>query len=104
MGLKASVLEFVMTNKNYIWPDRFDVTVASTPFMVSIFKHLVAVCLKHKGVPIGGMATALPSKDKEVNLLASKSIEADKTWEAEEWFFKSMGCSYLSHENSCYAI
>ncbi|MEC8713157.1 MAG: hypothetical protein VXX35_01805 [Chloroflexota bacterium] len=87
--LKASVLEFVMTNKNYIWPDRFDVTVASTPFMVSIFKHLVAVCLKHKGVPIGGMATALPSKDKEVNLLASKSIEADKTWEANNGFLRA---------------
>ena len=87
--LKASVIEFVMTNKNYIWPDRFDVTVASTPFMVSIFKHLVAVCLKHKGVPIGGMATALPSKDQEVNLMAAKSIEADKSWEAKNGFLRA---------------
>ena len=87
--LKASVIEFVMTNKNFIWPDRFDVTVASTPFMVSIFKHLVAVCLKHKGVPIGGMATALPSKDNDVNLMAAKSIEADKTWEANNGFIRA---------------
>ena len=87
--LKASVIEFVMTNKNFIWPDRFDVTVASTPFMVSIFKHLVAVCLKHNGVPIGGMATALPSKDNEVNLMAAKSIEADKTWEANNGFIRA---------------
>ena len=87
--LKASVIEFVMTNKNFIWPDRFDVTVASTPFMVSIFKHLVAVCLKHKGVPIGGMATALPSKDEEVNLMSAKSIESDKTWEANNGFIRA---------------
>ncbi len=87
--LKASVLEFVMTNKNYVWPDRFEVNVATTPFMVSIFKHLVAVCLKHGGVPIGGMATALPSKDSEVNLMAAKSIESDKTWEANNGFVRA---------------
>tara|TARA_B100000575_G_scaffold69729_1_gene54065 strand:+ start:4802 stop:6460 length:1659 start_codon:yes stop_codon:yes gene_type:complete len=87
--LKASVLEFVMTNKNYVWPDRFDVNVSTTPFMVSIFKHLVAVCLKHGGVPIGGMATALPSKDQEVNLMAAKSIESDKTWEANNGFIRA---------------
>ena len=49
----------------------------------------IAVCLKHKGVPIGGMATALPSKDHEVNLMAAKSIEADKSWEAKNGFLRA---------------
>ena len=86
--LKASVLEFIMTHPELVWPDRFDVNVSTTPFMVSIFKKLVAVCIKHNGVPIGGMATALPDKDEEVNKMAAKSIEADKTWEAENGFLR----------------
>ncbi|MBM01996.1 MAG: hypothetical protein CL762_04695 [Chloroflexi bacterium] len=86
--LKASVLEFIMGRSELVWPDRFDVNVASTPFMVSIFRHLVAVCLKHGGVPIGGMATALPSRDEEINKMAASSITSDKTWEAENGFLR----------------
>jgi malate synthase len=86
--LKASVLEFIMTHSELVWPDRFDVNVSTTPFMVSIFKKLVAVCIKHNGVPIGGMATALPDKDEEVNIMAAKSIVSDKTWEAENGFLR----------------
>ena len=86
--LKASVLEFIMTKQELVWPDRFDVNVGSTPFMVSIFRHLVAVCFKHGGVPIGGMATALPHRDEEINEMAAKSITADKTWEAENGFLR----------------
>ncbi len=86
--LKASVLEFIMGRPDLVWPDRFDVNVASTPFMVSIFRHLVAVCLKHGGVPIGGMATALPSRDEEINKMAAASITSDKTWEAENGFLR----------------
>ena len=86
--LKASVLEFIMGRPDLVWPDRFDVNVASTPFMVSIFRHLVAVCLKHGGVPIGGMATALPSRDEEINKMAASSIALDKTWEAENGFLR----------------
>ncbi len=86
--LKASVLEFIMTHSELVWPDRFEVNVSTTPFMVSIFKKLVAICIKHNGVPIGGMATALPDKDDEVNIMAAKSIVSDKTWEAENGFLR----------------
>ena len=86
--LKASVLEFIMGRPDLVWPDRFEVNVASTPFMVSIFRHLVAVCLKHGGVPIGGMATALPSRDEDINKMAASSITSDKTWEAENGFLR----------------
>jgi len=39
-------------------------------------------------VPIGGMATALPSKDDEVNRAAAAAIRADKVWEAKKGFLR----------------
>jgi malate synthase len=87
--LKASILEYVMHDKEFVWPDRFDVTIQNTEFMSNIFRRLVAVCLKHNAVPIGGMATALPSKDEEVNIEAAKSIKADKEWEANQGFIRA---------------
>ena len=47
---------------------------------------MVAVCLKHGAVPIGGMATALPSRDASVNAAAAASVRADKEWEARAGF------------------
>jgi malate synthase len=35
------------------------------------------------------MATALPSKDEEVNIEAAKSIKADKEWEANQGFIRA---------------
>lgn len=87
--LKASILEYVMHDENFVWPDRFDVTIQNTEFMSNIFRRLVAICLKHNAVPIGGMATALPSKDEEVNIEAAKSIKADKEWEAKQGFLRA---------------
>ena len=80
--LKASLLEYLMTDPESVWPDRFNVDIKTTPFMADIFRRLVAVCLKHGAVPIGGMATALPSRDDEVNRKAAAAIRADKEWEA----------------------
>ncbi|MBC77985.1 MAG: hypothetical protein CL745_00055 [Chloroflexi bacterium] len=87
--LKASILEYVMHDDNFVWPDRFDVTIQNTEFMSNIFRRLVAICLKHNAVPIGGMATALPSRDEEVNIEAAKSIKADKEWEAKQGFLRA---------------
>tara|TARA_B100001250_G_scaffold153770_2_gene132152 strand:- start:86950 stop:88614 length:1665 start_codon:yes stop_codon:yes gene_type:complete len=87
--LKASILEYVMHDKDFVWPDRFDVTIQNTEFMSNIFRRLVAICLKHNAVPIGGMATALPSRDEEVNIEAAKSIKADKEWEANQGFLRA---------------
>ncbi|HVA68580.1 MAG TPA: hypothetical protein VNF45_04655 [Candidatus Binataceae bacterium] len=84
--LKASILEYVMADPASVWPDRFDVDIKTTPFLANIFRRLVAVCLKHGAVPIGGMATALPSRDEEVNQLAAAAIRADKEWEAQQGF------------------
>ena len=84
--LKASLLEYVMTDPASVWPDRFEVDIKTTPFMANIFRRLVAVCLKHGAVPIGGMATALPSRDEEVNRKAAAAIRADKEWEASVGF------------------
>ena len=64
--LKASLIEYAMTNPDGVWPDRFDVDIKTTPFLTNLFCRLVAVCLRHGAVPIGGMATALPSRDEEV--------------------------------------
>ena len=85
---KASIFEFVMTNPNSVWPDRFGVDIKTTPFLSNIFRKLVATCLNRGGIAIGGMATALPSKDKEVNDAAAQSIQADKQWEAEQGFLR----------------
>ena len=85
---KASIFEFVMTNPNSVWPDRFGVDIKTTPFLSNIFRRLVATCLNCGGIAIGGMATALPSKDKTVNDAAAKSIQADKQWEAEQGFLR----------------
>jgi malate synthase len=87
--LKASILEYVMADPKSVWPDRFGVDIKKTEFMSNIFRRLVAVCLKHDGVPIGGMATALPHRDEEVNREAAAAIHADKEWEARQGFIRA---------------
>ena len=75
-----------MADPDMVWPDRFSVDIKTTDFLSNIFRRLVAVCLKHGGVAIGGMATALPSRDEAVNAAAAASIRADKEWEAAQGF------------------
>jgi malate synthase len=87
--LKASVFEYVMADPKSVWPDRFGVDVKTTPFIANIFRRLVAVCLKRGAVPIGGMATALPNPDPEVNRAAAESIRKDKEWEAAQGFIRA---------------
>ncbi len=87
--LKASLLEYVMADPTSVWPDRFDVAVPTTPFIANIFRRLVAICLKHDAVPIGGMATALPHRDQEVNEEAGTSVRNDKIWEANQGFLRA---------------
>jgi len=87
--LKASVFEFVMTDPAQVWPDRFGVDIKTTPFLANIFRRLVAICLKRGAVPIGGMATALPSNDPEVNRVAGDAIRKDKEWEAAQGFIRA---------------
>ncbi len=86
--LKASIFEYVMTDPHMVWPDRFGVDIKTTPFLANIFRRLVAICLKRGAVPVGGMATALPSPDPEVNRVAAEAIRADKIWEAEQGFLR----------------
>ncbi len=86
---KASIFEYVMTDPGSVWPDRFGVDIKTTPFLANIFRRLVAVCHKHGAVPIGGMATALPSSNPEVNRVARDAIRADKEWEAEQGFVRA---------------
>ena len=85
---KASIFEYIMADPSQVWPDRFGVDIKTTPFLATIFRRLVAICLKHGAVPIGGMATALPSRDDEVNAAAALSITADKEWEANQGFLR----------------
>src|SRR5919197_1623459 len=86
--LKASIFEFVMADPHQVWPDRFGVDIKTTPFLANIFRRLVAICLKRGAVPIGGMATALPSNDPEVNRVAGEAIRKDKEWEAAQGFLR----------------
>jgi malate synthase len=86
---KASMFEFVMTDPESVWPDRFGVDIKTTPFLANIFRRLVAICLKRGAQPIGGMATALPSRDREVNEVAAAAIRADKEWEAQQGFTRA---------------
>lgn len=85
---KASVLEYIMADPDQVWPDRFGVDIKTTDFMTNVFRRLVAVCLRRGAAPIGGMATALPSREEEVNEVAGASIRADKEWEAEQGFIR----------------
>jgi malate synthase len=87
--LKASIFEYVMADPRSVWPDRFGVDIKTTPFLADIFRRLVAISLKHGAVPIGGMATALPNPDGEVNRVAGESIKADKEWEARQGFLRA---------------
>ena len=87
--LKASIFEFVMTDPTQVWPDRFGVDIKTTPFLANIFRRLVAICLKRGAAPIGGMATALPSNDPEVNRVAGEAIRKDKEWEAAQGFIRA---------------
>ena len=86
--LKASIFEYVMTDPKSVWPDRFGVDIKTTPFLADIFRRLVAISLKRGAVPIGGMATALPNPDPEVNRVAADAIKADKEWEARQGFLR----------------
>jgi malate synthase len=86
--LKASIFEYVMADPKAVWPDRFGVDIKTTPFLADIFRRLVAICLKRAAVPIGGMATALPSNDPEVNRVAAEAIRKDKEWEASQGFLR----------------
>jgi malate synthase len=87
--LKASIFEYVMTDPKSVWPDRFGVDIKTTPFIADIFRRLVAICLKRGAVPIGGMATALPNPDPEVNRVAADAIRKDKEWEAAQGFIRA---------------
>lgn len=87
--LKASILEFVMTDPRAVWPDRFGVDIKTTGFLATMFRRLVAICLKRGAVPIGGMATALPSRDDRVNKAAAAAIRTDKEWEARQGFLRA---------------
>ena len=86
---KASVFEFIMTDPDSVWPDRFGVDIKTTDFLANTFRRLVAVCLKRGAAPIGGMATALPSADSEVNEVAAAAIRGDKEWEARQGFIRA---------------
>jgi malate synthase len=86
--LKASILEYIMTDPNSVWPDRFGVDIKTTDFLANIFRRLVAICLKRGAAPIGGMATPLPSRDEAVNRAAAAAIRSDKEWEAREGFIR----------------
>jgi malate synthase len=77
-----------MADPKQVWPDRFGVDIKTTQFIGDIFRRLVAICLKRGAAPIGGMATALPSNDPEVNRVAGEAIKADKKWEAEHGFLR----------------
>src|SRR5437762_7344887 len=87
--LKASIFEFVMADPTQVWPDRFGVDIKTTPFLANIFRRLVAICLARGAGPIGGMATALPSNDLEVNRVAGETIRKDKEWEAAQGFIRA---------------
>src|SRR3989440_456255 len=87
--LKASIFEYVMGDSKAVWPDRFGVDIKTTPFLANIFRRLVAICLKRGAVPIGGMATALPNPDPEVNPAAAEAIRKDKEWEAAQGFIRA---------------
>src|SRR5438552_292193 len=87
--LKASIFEYVMSDPGAVWPDRFGVDIKTTPFLADIFRRLVAICLNRGAVPIGGMATALPNPDPEVNRSAGEAIRKDKEWEAAQGFIRA---------------
>src|SRR5213078_1724228 len=87
--LKASIFEYVMADPKSVWPDRFGVDIKTTPFLSNIFRRLVAISLKRGAVPIGGMATALPNPDPDVNRAAGDAIRADKEWEARQGFIRA---------------
>ena len=78
-----------MGDSKAVWPDRFGVDIKTTPFLANIFRRLVAICLKRGAVPIGGMATALPNPDPEVNRAAAEAIRKDKEWEAAQGFIRA---------------
>ncbi len=86
---KASIFEYVMADPASVWPDRFGVDIKTTDFLATIFRRLVAICLKRGAMPIGGMATPLPSSDPHVNEVAAEGIRADKQWEAEQGFLRA---------------
>ena len=97
--LKASIFEYVMADSNSVWPDRFGVDIKTTEFLANIFRRLVAISLKRGAVAVGGMATALPARDDEVNRAAAETIRADKVWEARQGFIRAW-VAHIFHMNT----
>jgi malate synthase len=77
----ADTLQAAWNRTAALYRDLFD-----TPFLADLFRRLVAVCARHGAVAIGGMATALPGGDAEVDREAAAAIRADKEWEAAAGF------------------
>ncbi len=96
---KASIFEYIMADPHSVWPDRFGVDIKTTDFLATIFRRLVAICLKHGAAPIGGMATPLPSSDPHVNEVAAEGIRSDKQWEAAQGFLRGW-VAHIFHQST----
>ncbi|MCQ9367703.1 malate synthase A [Brevibacterium sp. 50QC2O2] len=92
-GLNAGrwdyIFSVIKTHRNkgtdWILPDRNLVTM-TVPFMRAYTELLVRTCHKRGAHAIGGMAAQIPSKDPEVNAVATEKVTGDKTREATDGF------------------
>ena len=78
--------------------------IKTTPFLANIFRRLVAICLKRGAVPIGGMATALPNPDPEVNRVAGRRHPRGQGVGGRAGIHPRLGRPHLPHEDGGRAL
>ncbi len=81
-----SIIKKFHSNKNFIFPDRSQVTMA-VPFMRAYCQLMVQTCHRRGAHAMGGMAAFIPSrKDAKVNEVAIAKVKEDKAREASDGF------------------
>ncbi|GAA5018780.1 hypothetical protein GCM10025734_71060 [Kitasatospora paranensis] len=83
--LFSLIKNFAGHGRRYVLPDRAQVTMGQ-PFLRACTDLLVRTCQRRGAHAIGGMAAAVPSRDREANAAALAKVRLDKEREAGDGF------------------
>src|SRR5215813_3014490 len=83
--LFSVIKKFRTRGREFVLPERNAVTMTA-PFMRAYTELLVKTCHRRGAHAMGGMAAFIPSRDPEVNAIATAKVRDDKTREAGDGF------------------
>jgi malate synthase len=83
--LFSIIKKFRSRGREFVLPERNSVTMTA-PMMRAYTELLVKTCHRRGAHAMGGMAAFIPSRDPEVNAIATAKVRDDKTREAGDGF------------------